>query len=151
MLVVPPSIHASCVAVGETGVLIRGPSGSGKSRLAFQLILAARSGLIGPTLLVADDRVLLARRGDGLVATPPADLAGLIEVRGAGIRRVPHAASAVVGLVVDLSADDGARLPDPDSRRLQLDGVVLPRLALPAGVDPLPPVIAVLTTEAVPD
>ncbi len=42
----PASIHGSCVAVGETGVLIRGPSGAGKSGLAFALILAGRSGAI---------------------------------------------------------------------------------------------------------
>ena len=47
------SVHASAVKVGDRAVLIRGPSGSGKSRLAFDLILAGRSGLLPPAVLVA--------------------------------------------------------------------------------------------------
>lgn len=140
------SIHASCVVVGETGVLIRGPSGSGKSSLAFALILAGRTGAIPPTRLVADDRVLVLLRDGRLHARAPSSIAGLIEVRGAGIRRVPHAAEAVIGLVVDVAAPDGARLPQPEALRAEIEGVVVPRLPVAAGTDPLLPVIAMLTT-----
>ena len=47
-----PSIHASAVKVGDLAVLIRGPSGSGKSRLAFDLIMAGRSGVLERAVLV---------------------------------------------------------------------------------------------------
>ena len=48
--------------VGDRAVLIRGPSGSGKSRLAFDLILAGRAGQIPAAVLVGDDRVLPGNR-----------------------------------------------------------------------------------------
>ncbi|HAP47058.1 MAG TPA: serine kinase, partial [Afipia sp.] len=51
-----PSIHASAVLAGDRAVLIRGPSGSGKSRLAFDLILAGRAGQLPAVTLIGDDR-----------------------------------------------------------------------------------------------
>jgi len=82
-----PSVHASAVKVGTFAVLIRGPSGSGKSRLAFDLIMAGRSGLIERAVLVGDDRVHLATVGHEIEVRPAPVLAGLIEIRGLGIRR----------------------------------------------------------------
>ncbi|QJP14869.1 serine kinase [Starkeya sp. ORNL1] len=143
----PASIHGSCVVVGETGVLIRGPSGAGKSELAFALILAGRSGVIPPVRLVADDRVIVTVRDGRLLAAVPDAIAGLIEVRGIGIRRLPFASEAVIGLVIDLAAPDGARLPQPEALRTVLDGVIVPRLPIAPGADPLLPVIALLTTQ----
>ena len=93
-------IHASCVAREGRGVLLLGPSGSGKSDLLLRLLQRGFD-------LVADDRVDLA---DG-VACPPATLAGLLEVRGLGIVRLPHVRSAQVALAVDLRS--GERLPTP--------------------------------------
>ena len=49
------TVHASAVLVGDRAVLIRGPSGSGKSRLAFDLILAGRAGQIPAATLVGDE------------------------------------------------------------------------------------------------
>ena len=143
----PASVHGSCVVVGEIGVLIRGPSGAGKSGLAFALILAGRSGAIPPVRLVADDRVIVKARGGRLFATVPDAIAGLIEVRGIGIRRLPFAAETVLGLVIDLAAPDGARLPQPDALRTVLDSVTVPRLPIAPGADPLLPAIAFLTTQ----
>lgn len=142
----PASIHASCVAVGETGVLIRGPSGAGKSELAFALILAGRTGAIPPTTLVADDRVNVAVRDGRLVASAPDTIAGLIEVRGLGIRRLPHVDEAVIGLVIDLAVPEGARLPQPEALRTGIDGVIVPRLPIAPGADAVLPAIAALTT-----
>jgi serine kinase of HPr protein (carbohydrate metabolism regulator) len=51
-----PSIHASAVLIGARAVLIRGPAGSGKSRLALMLLSAAKQGLLPFARLVADDR-----------------------------------------------------------------------------------------------
>src|ERR1044071_4091796 len=99
-----PSIHASAVLVGARAVLIQGPSGSGKSQLALALLEAARSGTLPFARLVADDRAEIAALHGRLLVRPAPALAGMIEVRGVGIRRVPYEAVAVVGLLVDLAA-----------------------------------------------
>ena len=140
--------HASCVRVGEAGVLIRGPSGAGKSHLAFALILAGRTGLIPETVLVGDDRLVLERRGERLIATPVPVLAGLIEVRGAGLRRVPHVEEAEVALVVDLASADGARLPRREDCRIAIGGVALARLPVYDRGDAVHQVLAMLSTQA---
>src|ERR1700683_2812319 len=92
------SVHASAVLVQDRAVLIRGPSGSGKSRLAFDLILAGRSGQIAAAVLVCDDRVHLEANQGQIMVRPAPELAGLIEVRGLGIRRCGFTGEAVVGL-----------------------------------------------------
>ncbi|MCS0495336.1 HPr kinase/phosphatase C-terminal domain-containing protein [Ancylobacter sp. MQZ15Z-1] len=142
----PPSVHASCVRVGEVGVLIRGESGSGKSHLAFALILAGGTGPIPPVQLVADDRVRLAAGEAGLFAAPPDELAGLIEVRGAGLRRLAHVPRARIGLVVDLGATDAARLPAEAALRTRIEGVDIDRLPVLAGGDAVQQVLAALLT-----
>ncbi|TAI62172.1 HPr kinase/phosphatase C-terminal domain-containing protein [Bradyrhizobium sp. Leo170] len=140
------SVHASAVLVGERAVLIRGPSGSGKSRLAFDLILAGRSGQLPPAILVGDDRVYLDTAGKELLIRPLAELAGLIEIRGLGIRRVEYTHEAIVGLVVDLAAGDAERLPPPEALRTEINGVFLPRIPVGIGFSPLLLVVAALTT-----
>jgi serine kinase of HPr protein (carbohydrate metabolism regulator) len=143
------TIHASAVLVGARAVLIRGPSGSGKSRLALDLIAAGRASFFplqfSFTRLIGDDRVELVSAGGRLLVRPAPTLAGLIEVRGAGIFRLDHEPCAVVGLVVDLAASDAERLPERD--RITLESVKLPRLAVPEGAAALPGVIALLTFE----
>ena len=142
------SIHASAVLVGNRAVLIRGPSGSGKSRLAFDLILAGRAGQIAPAVLVGDDRIHLeAKKGDLVVRAAPA-LAGLIEIRGLGVRRCEFAEEAIVGLVVDLDAEDAERLPAPEALSVRLYGIMTPRVPVGRGFDGLPLVIAALNLSA---
>jgi HPr kinase/phosphorylase len=140
------SVHASAVLVGDRAVLIRGPSGAGKSRLAFDLILAGRSGQIPPAVLVGDDRVHLQTIAGQLAVRPARELAGLIEIRGLGIRRCDFAEEAIVGLVVDLSATDAERLPPPESLLIRLNGVQIPRIPVGEAFSPLPLVVAALTT-----
>ena len=140
------SVHASAVMVGDRAVLIRGPSGSGKSRLAFDLILAGRTGQIPPTVLVGDDRVHLAARGNRLVVRPAPQLAGLIEIRGLGIRRCAFTEEAVVDLVVDLAAPDAERLPPPEALQTLIHGVKIPRMPVEFGFQPFQAVVAALTT-----
>jgi HPr kinase/phosphorylase len=142
------SVHASAVLVGDRAVLIRGPSGAGKSRLAFELILAGRAGQIPAAQLVGDDRVILEVTQNQLIVRPAGVLAGLIEIRGLGIRRCAFAEMAVVGLVVDLGAGDAARLPAPEALRTTIAGVELPRIPVQTGHAPLPLVAASLTTTA---
>jgi len=140
------TVHASAVKVGERAVLIRGPSGSGKSRLAFDLILAGRSGQLPPAVLVGDDRVRLDTAGGELLVSAAAELAGLIEIRGLGIRRCDFVAEAVVALVVDVAAPDAERLPPPEALEISISGVKLPRIPVGLGFSPLPLVVAALTT-----
>lgn len=102
-------IHASCVAVGDVGVLLRGPSGSGKSDLALRLIE-------GGAKLVADDRVDLHSDGTNLIAAAPPALAGLIEAVGLGPLAIPYRTEVTVGLIVDLVPRRSVeRLPEPAS------------------------------------
>jgi HPr kinase/phosphorylase len=140
------TVHASAVKVGERAVLIRGPSGSGKSRLAFDLILAGRSGQLPPAVLVGDDRVRLDTAGGELLVSGAAELAGLIEIRGLGIRRCDFVAEAVVAVVVDLAAPDAERLPPPEALEISISGVKIPRIPIREGFPPLPLVVAALTT-----
>ena len=143
-----PSVHASAVLVGTRAVLIRGPSGAGKSRLAFDLILAGRAGQLPPAVLVGDDRIHLEARGGQLVVGGAPELAGLIEIRGLGIRRCDFAEEAIAGLVVDLGAVDAERLPPPQALVADISGVKLPRIPVGAGHAALPLVIAALTLTA---
>jgi len=141
-----PSIHASAVKVGSRAVLIRGPSGAGKSRLAFDLIMAGRAGVVEGAVLVGDDRVHLATVGQEIEVRPAPVLAGLIEIRGLGIRRCDFVERATVGLVVDLDAEDAERLPPPESLKIMVFGVEIPRIPIGCGYSPLPLVVAALTT-----
>jgi serine kinase of HPr protein (carbohydrate metabolism regulator) len=140
------SVHASAVKVGDRAVLIRGPSGAGKSRLAFDLILAGRAGQVPSAVLIGDDRVRLDTVTGELRVRPVRQLAGLIEIRGLGIRRCDHVEEASVGLVVDLAAPDGERLPASDALLTCIQGINIPRLPVKEGFSPLHVVIAVLTT-----
>jgi HPr kinase/phosphorylase len=131
------SIHASCVAVGSHGILIRGASGSGKSTLCLQLIDGEGYGLGRKTLrarLVADDQVELFPRKGKLVARPPASLAGLIEIRGAGILAPTYKKSVILKLVVDLLPPTQVeRLPDQSDQQTEIEGVKLARIAIAIG------------------
>lgn len=140
------SVHGSAVLVGERAVLIRGPSGAGKSRLAFDLILAGRAGQVPPATLIGDDRVVLEAADGVLRVRGVPELAGLIEIRGLGLRRLPHAGPTAVALVVDLAADDAERLPPPSALRTNMNGIEIPRIPVPAGYYALPLVAGFLTT-----
>lgn len=141
-----PSVHASAVQVGDSAVLIRGPSGAGKSRLAFDLILAGRAGQIPPAILVGDDRLRIEAAHGELLVRPMPELAGLIEIRGLGIRRCDFVGEARVSLVADLSAPDGERLPPIDALQTAVCGIMIPRIPIAAGRNPLPLVVAAMTT-----
>jgi HPr kinase/phosphorylase len=142
------TVHASAVLVAARAVLVRGPSGAGKSLLALRLIEQATAGALRFARLVADDRVLLEARNGRLLLRPVEKLAGLIEVRGLGLRRLPFEPLAVAGLVVDLAAADAERLPVDANATVMVHGIVLPRLAVAPAVDPLPLVWAALATSA---
>ena len=137
-----PTIHASAVLIGARAVLILGPSRSGKSSLALALLQAAASGTLPFARLVADDRAHVEAVYGRLLVRPAATLAGLIEVRGLGIRQVPYEPVAVAGLVVELGVGDAARLPEPAGLEAKIEGIALPRLPVAAGINPLPLLLA---------
>lgn len=140
------SIHASAVLIGAKAALIRGAAGAGKSQLALALIEAARAGALPFARLVADDRALVEVQSGRLLVRPAPALAGLMEVRGLGIRRLPYEPVAVVGLVVDLAAADADRLPAREAAETAIEGVTLPRLTVAPGTPALPLVLAFLNT-----
>jgi serine kinase of HPr protein (carbohydrate metabolism regulator) len=119
------TVHATCIAFGGRGVLLRGPSGSGKSDLAARAIDAGAR-------LVADDRVTLTRRGDTIAASAPPSIRGMIEIRGLGILRVDAEEESPLALVADLAdlvePRDVERLPEP--RRCDILGLALPWISL---------------------
>jgi HPr kinase/phosphorylase len=118
----PLLLHGSCVALKDGAVLLRGPSGSGKSDLTLRLI-------DGGAALVADDYVEITRKGEVLWAASPAKIAGLLEVRGAGIIAIHHIDGAALRLIVDLVAPERVeRLPGPGLEIVL--GLSMPRFAL---------------------
>jgi serine kinase of HPr protein (carbohydrate metabolism regulator) len=115
-------LHATCVQLGGVGVVLLGASGVGKSDLALRLIDAG-------ALLVADDQLEVEATPTGLLGRPAETLAGLLEVRGLGILRLPFCRESPLGLVVELDARPAPRLPEPSTwpilgielRHLRLD------------------------------
>ncbi|HEY6023286.1 MAG TPA: HPr kinase/phosphatase C-terminal domain-containing protein [Pseudolabrys sp.] len=145
------TIHASAILIGAEAALIRGPAGSGKSQLAWNLITAAAQGAFSFARLVADDRAYVENHSGRLLVRPAPALAGMIEIHGLGIRRIQFEPMAVVGLIVDLAADDAGRYPEPNATNATIAGVALPRLAVAAGMAALPMVLASLRTTSTGD
>lgn len=109
--------HATCIAVEDRAALIFGPSGAGKSDLALRAVSTrvwdGTRGLVAR--LVSDDQVVLELRHGQLLASPPAAIAGRIEVRGLGILTLDYLTDCRVCLVVELdSRGEIERLPSTD-------------------------------------
>ena len=121
-------LHGACVSVGGKGVLILGPPGAGKSDLALKLIDQPGYGL-SPKLtrseLVADDQVVIARRGKKLAASAPPALGGKLEIRGLGIVDVKAKPKVMLALVVKLQAHAHIERM-PDSSTFEILGISLP-------------------------
>lgn len=125
------NFHATCVllpACKMAGVLITGPAQAGKTSLALQLLEAGGQ-------LVSDDQTLVKSSLQGLIATAPGGLAGLIEIHGYGIVQLPPdkvASAATLALCVTLvpAPQPVERLPDQEHQ--QLLSVKMPRLVLRA-------------------
>ena len=124
------NVHASALVLDNRGVIIFGVAGSGKSSLTLELLhQAKRDGIAA--CLIADDRVDLRNFDGALVASPPASLAGLVEIRGSGIHRIGFEASATLHLAVELVTESQAqRLAPPDAKMIA-HGLALPILLLP--------------------
>jgi HPr kinase/phosphorylase len=119
-------MQASAVAIAGRALLIEGPPGSGKSSLALALIDRG-AGLIG------DDAVTLTASGGLLIASPPPNIAGLLEVRGVGIATLPLASPAPTALILTLGGPRPARLPEAPLPTREIAGVSIPVLAFDPG------------------
>jgi serine kinase of HPr protein (carbohydrate metabolism regulator) len=117
------TLHASTVALDSRAVLISGPPGSGKSDLALRLIDRGFA-------LVSDDRTIVGRDGDRLIASAPPAIAGKLEIRGIGIVDLPHVDNVPVALLVELTSDI-QRLPDDNPTRSIL-GLAVPLVGIDA-------------------
>ena len=104
-------------------MLISGPSGSGKSDLALRLLDRGFT-------LVSDDQTLVRREDDRLIASPPPNIAGKLEIRGIGIIDIDSLTDIPVALLVELTSDI-QRMPD-DSRERPILGVALPLISIDA-------------------
>ncbi len=126
-------VHATAVVYGESGVLILGPTGSGKSALALALLARAR-GAEAFGALLGDDRVYVRQATGRLIVSGAPHMAGIIERRAAGLIAVGHEPAAIVRLAVELSERGRTwpRLPE-STDNLTIAGVGLPRLALDSG------------------
>lgn len=135
-------VHATAVLIGTNGVLIRGPSGSGKSLLARDLVTHAHDrSMFG--ILVGDDRIGLRLRNGQLIASPHPDIAGLIEVHYRGIVETQFRPAALIRLVVDfVPQPDLDRMPDEAEFRTEIMGLSLPCQKLPAGCRIAPDLIS---------
>ncbi len=115
----PSTRHATTVIHAGRAALICGKSGTGKSALALQLLsLGAK--------LIADDRTVLHRVQDEIVADSPGNIRGKIEARGVGILNTPPAGPGKLALVIDMDTEETARLPP--FREVKILGVTLPLL-----------------------
>lgn len=113
--------QATCVAIAGRALLIEGTPGAGKTTLALQLIDRGAT-------LVGDDGVTLALRGTQLLASPPPNTAGLIEVRNLGLLTFPTTGGIPVGLVLTLDPDAPRYIEDPE--RVELGGAIVPMLRI---------------------
>ena len=123
-------IYGTCVALGTKAALLRGGSGAGKSDFALRFLsLPSEAGQL--PRLVADDQVQVEVRDGRLVASPPAALAGKLEVRGLGIVEVQHLNEASLVLVVDfVEPEQVPRMPPENAETVEIAGVSLPVLKL---------------------
>lgn len=125
------NIHATAIVVGQTGLLFVGPSGSGKSELAFSFLTEAqRCGL--SAVLLADDQVFITIRDGIVIAERPEPIAGLLELRGSGIISMDSVAKAQMHYAITSALHpESPRLP-PQNEMMELAGdACLPLLRIP--------------------
>jgi len=124
----PKNIHANCIAINGRGVLIQGPSGSGKSDLSLRLIDRGAK-------LVSDDRTDLFVENSTsveptLYASPPIALAGKMEIYALGIMEMEYLISVPIKLLVTLCATP-ERHPMNNPSKI-IHGVPVPEIKLSA-------------------
>jgi len=114
-----PIMHATCVDINGSGVLIVGRSGSGKSSLAINLIA------LGSTL-VADDQCEIVKKNNKLSVFKPTSLPSSIEIRGVGLVSVPMVVETSLDWVVNMDEAETQRMPD--LQFTEIDGYRIPTI-----------------------
>ena len=117
------NIHATGICINGQGVIITGPSGSGKSDLALRLIDRGAK-------LISDDRVIISIFANDITLKQAPNIEGKIEVRGIGILCVPAVTNIILRMHVDLKAK-AERLPDQPSDQ-HVAGISIPTIAISA-------------------
>lgn len=128
------TVHATSVAIGGQGVLILGPSASGKSDLALRLIDRG-------AVLISDDYTKASALDGALFLDAPANISGMMEIRHLGIIEMPHLRGVQARLAIKLEPSP-QRMPDADSEII-IAGVAVPLVTL-AGLEPSAPIKAEL-------
>ena len=125
------NVHGTAIHVDGTGMLFVGPSGSGKSALAFDCL--AEASLRGlPAALVSDDQVLVSCRNGRIIGTRPDSIRGLIELRYSGIVTLDSIEEAELQFAVfPMNADETMRLPPEDERYSLGTDINLPIIRVP--------------------
>ncbi|MEM9678457.1 MAG: HPr kinase/phosphorylase [Pseudomonadota bacterium] len=104
--------HACAIVLEQWGLLITGPSGSGKSALAAHLVECWQSQNLH-TGWISDDRVRITSAHQKLIARCPATINGMAEIGQLGIVRVDHQSSGIIDAVVRLVAQSELeRMPE---------------------------------------
>ena len=125
------NVHGTAIVVDGIGLLVVGPSGSGKSALAFDCL--AEAGLRGLSCaLVADDQVFVSSQNGQVVAQQPSSIRGLIELRYSGIVSLASVTEAELHFAIKpAKADENARLPPEGERFLLTANIGLPIIRVP--------------------
>ena len=110
-------MHATCVDINGSGVLIVGRSGSGKSSLAINLLALGSK-------LVADDQCELVKNNNRFSVSKPASLPKSIEIRGIGLVSVPMVVETRLDWVVNMDEAEKERMPD--LRFTEINGYKIP-------------------------
>lgn len=123
--------HACAILLGSLGVLVRGPSGSGKSRLCHLLIERFHQ-TDQFAQWICDDRVILEPFGQKTIAKCPKNIAGLAELRFGGVEPVLCHSKGVLDLVVDLVGCEALeRMPEPKTISFGSDAAPIPFISVP--------------------
>ena len=110
-------MHATCVDINGSGVLIVGSSGSGKSSLAINMLALGSK-------LVADDQCELVKKNNRFSVSKPTSLPNSIEIRGVGLVSVPMVVETSLDWVVNMDEAEKERMPD--LRFTEIDGYKIP-------------------------
>ncbi|MEM7665789.1 MAG: HPr kinase/phosphatase C-terminal domain-containing protein [Pseudomonadota bacterium] len=126
----PTLLQTSAVAIDGRALMIEGEPGSGKSSLALALIDRGAT-------LIGDDGIEVRRDGNRVLACPPPNIAGLVEIRNVGLVEFEIAPPTPIALILTLS-EEAERLPETASPRRIL-GLEIPQLAFaPGSIAPTP-------------
>lgn len=127
----PGNVHGTAIVVDGTGLLFVGPSGSGKSALAFDCLAeASLRGLAGA--LVSDDQVFVSCRNGRVIGRRPDAIRGLIELRYSGIVTLDSIEEAELQFaIMPVNADESMRLPPEDEWLSVTPDIQLPVIKLP--------------------